>query len=87
MYDRLNDRPAHADEFDRMDINSLATALVQLKSAQTASSIQYAVAARLLQIDRPQGAAAIKLIQAAGQRTEAAARQVIDSSQLLDVFA
>jgi hypothetical protein len=48
-------------------MDPLVSAAVGLQQAETASKIQYAVARKMLDNQEMQGAAAVKLIQAAGQ--------------------
>lgn len=45
----------------------LVNSIVNLKSADTMSRVQYAVARKLLDSQEMQGAAAVKLIEAAGK--------------------
>jgi hypothetical protein len=45
----------------------LVSAMVGLDQARTMSSVQIAVAQKLLDVDRSQGSAAVQLIQAADQ--------------------
>jgi len=71
-----------------MDVSSLATAIVGLTSARTAASVQFAAAAKLLDVQRVQGDAVLQLLQAATQQVDAAASQVLESTQqMLDVYA
>ncbi len=73
-----------------MDPVSLATSLTDLKAAQLASQVQYAVAAKVLGMANDQGAAMLKLVQAAAQGFEQAAAQAnaaTDPSRVLDVYA
>ncbi|MFQ5424532.1 MAG: hypothetical protein ACE5F9_11200 [Phycisphaerae bacterium] len=72
-----------------MSVASLASSIVNFKSAQTAASIQIAVAAKSLDTQRAQGDIAVQLIDAAGQQAQAGAANgsATDTSRLLDVFA
>lgn len=70
-----------------MDVSSLTSALVGLKAAETASTIQYAVAGKLLRTQRQQGDAILKLLQAASQQVESAAADVLDATGSLDLYA
>ncbi len=47
-------------------MDSLISGVVGLKSAEMASKVQYAVARKMLDNQQMQGAAALKLLQAAG---------------------
>ena len=80
--------PFHPVELTHMSVDPLVSSVVQLKAAQTASSVQYAVAAKLLQTERQGGAAVLKLIDAADQEMNQAAESVADSAVGgLDVMA
>ncbi|MFO0973973.1 MAG: hypothetical protein U1A27_11120 [Phycisphaerae bacterium] len=73
-----------------MDSSCLACSLVELRSAQQASAIQYAVAAKMLAAERQNGAAVTKLIAAAGTGVDNAAERVasaVASGGGLDVVA
>ncbi len=72
-----------------MDPISLATSLTDLKSAELAMRVQYAVAAKILQASSDQGDAMVELIQSAAQGFEQAATQAnaaTDPSRTLDVY-
>lgn len=73
-----------------MDPSSLAAAISNLKSAETATKIQYAVAAKALDVTGQQGSAMVELIQQASQGFEeslARANQGTDPTRLLDYYA
>lgn len=70
-----------------MDVACLACALTDLKAAQQASQVQYAVAAKLLRTQRAQGAAVNQLIAAAGQQVQSAAEGIYDAAGRLDTYA
>lgn len=69
-------------------MDALTSAVVGLKAAQTTSEIQYAVAAKMLQNTKTQGAAVLKLIEAAGEGFDQAAQNVSSAiSSQLDLYA
>lgn len=69
-------------------MDPLISSIVGLKLAETASSIQYAVAAKMLKVDQAQGDAALKLIQAAQQSFDGAVADVSDAiTTALDTYA
>ncbi len=71
-----------------MDVTSLASTILGVKSAQQAVSIQYAVAAKMLDTQRAQGNAATQLIDAAGRQIQTATESLAtETAQLLDVLA
>ena len=73
-----------------MDPTTLAVSLTDLKSAELASKVQYALAAKMLQVANDQGAEVVKLIQSAAQGFDQAltnAHAATDPSQALDVYA
>lgn len=77
-----------ADWTDRVDMNvsSVASAVTSLKAAETASQIQFAVAAKSLDQQKAQGAAVVKLIQGASANVDASVAAVSDAiGGLLDV--
>ncbi len=55
----------------------LVNAAVNFKQAETLSRVQYAVARKLLDSQSQQGAAAVKLIEAAGQIATSAGDQLV----------
>lgn len=76
------------DEDAVMNVSSVASAIVNLKAAEQAAAIQYAVADRVLDSERSQGDAAVKLIEAAQASMDAALGQVTAAiSGELDVLA
>ena len=69
------------------DIMNLTSALTSLKAGEAASQIQMAVAARMLETQRDQGDAAVKLIEAAADTMAQAASWSADIGASLDVTA
>lgn len=72
-----------------MDPASLATSFSELKSAELASKVQYAVAAKVMESVKDQGAAVIALLQSAAQDFEEALSQAnaaTDPTRLFDVY-
>ena len=63
-----------------MNVSSVASAAVALKSAQTTSQIQFAVAAKFLDQQKSQGAAVVKLIDSASQNLD---KSIANLSQAL----
>ncbi|MCB9851612.1 MAG: putative motility protein [Phycisphaerales bacterium] len=69
-----------------MNVSSVASAVTSLKAAETASQIQFAVAAKSLNQQKAQGAAVVKLIQSASENLDASIAGVSDAvGSLLDV--
>ncbi len=69
-------------------MDSLTSAVVGLKLAETASSIQYAVAAKMLQNSRTQGDAVLKMLESAKDGFDQAVANVADAiSGQLDLYA
>ena len=69
----------------------LTSALVNFKSAEMASQVQYAVAAKMLQIANSQNAAILQLVEAAAQGMDTAVADVsqatADMASGVDVYA
>lgn len=59
-----------------VEVMDLVSAVVGMKQAETASKVQYAVAKKLLDTQRMQGDAAIKLLQAAANTGSTAGDQL-----------
>lgn len=78
---------ATAAEYWGMDVSSITSALVGLKAAETAASVQYAVAGKLLRTQRQQGDAILQLLQSASRQVESAAAEVLDATGSLDLYA
>ncbi len=67
---------------------SLINSISNLQAAQTASQVQYAVAAKALQTTRAQGEAAVQLIQSAAEGMNQALENVAkDLGSQIDVRA
>ena len=62
---------------------SLVSAAVHLRSAETLSRIQYAVAQKILNTTQQQGEAVVELVEAAAETTDAAAEDLIGAIDLL----
>jgi len=72
-----------------MDPVNLAMSLTNLKAAEMAMRVQYAVAAKVLRTANDQGDAMVKLIQSAAEGFEQAVAQVnaaTDPIRMLDVY-
>jgi hypothetical protein len=69
----------------------LTSAIVHFKSAEVASRVQYAVAARMLKVANDQNQAVLQLLESAAQGMEAASAQVAEAASDLstgvDVYA
>jgi hypothetical protein len=64
--------------------------MTDLKSAQTATEVQYAVAAKMLKVANDQGASVLQLLDSATKgfdQSLAKANGGTDSSRALDLFA
>jgi len=73
-----------------MDPIALAEYLSGMKAAEMATKVQYAVAAKTLDVARGQGQAAIQLIEAAAEGFDSAlvnANAGVDPARTLDVYA
>lgn len=69
-------------------MDSLTSSIVGLRLAESMASIQYAVAAKLLQSESLRADAALDLIRAAEQTYDSAAADVVDSiTGTLDTYA
>lgn len=69
-------------------MDPLVSSMVNLEAARTASSVQYAVAAKILKTEKDSGAAVEKLIAAASQGIDQAAQSVVDATTgALDTYA
>ena len=66
-----------------MNPTSLTSALTNMRSAESLSQIQIAVAARMLKMSNQQGQAVARLVESAGQTMEQAAGQVASLSSAL----
>jgi hypothetical protein len=76
--------------YSRMDPIDLATSLTDMKFAQTATQIQYAVAAKVLKLANDQGDSVAQLLQAATEGFDQAlakANGATDPSRTLDTYA
>lgn len=69
----------------------LISAIIGLDQAKTISSVQIAVAAKMLDVDRSTGNAAVKLIQSAGQEVTSSGDALVAAAtglgSLLDTHA
>ncbi len=63
-----------------MNMDSLASALVGIKTAETMGQIQVAVAAKMLKTANEQGEAVLQLVEAAAQNMAQASGQVASLS-------
>lgn len=73
-----------------MDTANLVSSMTNMTAAETAMKVQYAVAAKMLNMQETQGAAMVQLIAAASQSFEeqmSALQGLIDSTAALDVYA
>lgn len=71
-----------------MNVSSLSSALIGLQSARTNASVQYAVAAKMLDTSRDQGAAVVELLKAAEAGMEEAVADMANAiGAQLDTFA
>jgi len=64
---------------DGMNVASVASAAVSLKSAETAFQAQVAVAGKLLDNQRTQGDAVVQLLQAATDNLESASQDLLSA--------
>jgi len=73
-----------------VDTLTLGSAIVAFKDAQTATQIQYAVAARLMSAARAQGQAVVEMLDEAAEGFERATAEMIAASGTpgtLDIYA
>ena len=69
-----------------MNVSSVASAVTSLKAAETASQIQFAVAAKSLNQQKAQGQAVVQLIQSASANVDQSIANVSEAiGGLLDV--
>ncbi len=62
---------------DGMNVSSVASAAVSLKSAETAFQAQVAVAGKLIDNQRTQGDAVVQLLEAASENLETASQDLL----------
>ena len=79
LRDRLDSVDRTTDEYS-MNMDSLASALVGIKTAETMGQIQVAVAAKMLKTANEQGEAVLQLVEAATQNMAQASGRVASLS-------